>query len=89
MTQRPGGAVCVVRGAEVVREECFGTTDGVTPWTPETLVMCYSVAKPFAALTVLEVVASGGGSSPAAVLASAISRAVRRAVPEGASALSG
>lgn len=50
----------MVRGAEVVREGCFGTTDAVTSWTSDTLVMCYSVAKPFAALTVLEVVASGG-----------------------------
>lgn len=58
--QRPGGAVCVLRDGVVVREECFGTTDGVTPWTPDTLVMCYSVAKPFAALTVLDVVARGG-----------------------------
>ncbi len=57
--QRLGGAVCVIGDGDVVRDDCFGTVDGVEPWTPDTLVMCYSVAKPFAALTVLSVVAEG------------------------------
>jgi CubicO group peptidase (beta-lactamase class C family) len=57
--REPGGAVCVVRGDDVV-EHCVGTTDGRTPWSPDTLVMTYSVAKPFAALAVLSVVAEGG-----------------------------
>jgi CubicO group peptidase (beta-lactamase class C family) len=63
--REPGAAVCVVRapdgagGAEEVVEHCVGTTDGSTPWTPDTLVMTYSVAKPFAALAVLSVVAEG------------------------------
>ena len=55
----PGGAVCVLREGEVVVDHGVGTRDGVTPWTPDTLVMCYSVAKPFAALTVLTAVADG------------------------------
>jgi CubicO group peptidase (beta-lactamase class C family) len=54
----PGGAVCVVVDGEVV-EETVGTVDGTTPWATDTLVMTYSVAKPFAALAVLTVVAEG------------------------------
>lgn len=55
----PGGAACVLRDGEVVVDHVVGTRDGVTPWTPDTLVMCYSVAKPFAALAVLTAVADG------------------------------
>jgi len=57
--REPGGAVCALRDGEVVVDHCAGTTDGRTPWSPDTLVMTYSVAKPFAALTVLEAVAAG------------------------------
>jgi CubicO group peptidase (beta-lactamase class C family) len=57
--REPGGAVCVIRGDEVVVDHVVGTLDGERPWTPDTLVMTYSVAKPFAALTVLEAVAAG------------------------------
>jgi CubicO group peptidase (beta-lactamase class C family) len=56
----PGGAVCVIRDGQIVVDHAAGTSDGSTPWTPDTLVMTYSVAKPFAALTVLDVVAAGG-----------------------------
>lgn len=55
----PGGAVCVVRDGRVEVEHHVGTRDGTTPWDRETLVMTYSVAKPFAALTVLSAVADG------------------------------
>ena len=55
----PGGALCVLQRGQVVVDHVAGTRDGVTPWTPDTLVMCYSVAKPFAALTVLATVADG------------------------------
>ncbi len=54
-----GAAVCVIRSGEFVVDHVAGTRDGVEPWTPDTLVMTYSVAKPFAALVVLDVVASG------------------------------
>lgn len=57
--REPGGAVCVIRDGEVVVDHVVGTTDGRTAWGPDTLVMTYSVAKPFAALTVLEAVAAG------------------------------
>jgi CubicO group peptidase (beta-lactamase class C family) len=57
--REPGAAVCVLRGDEVVVDHVVGTRDGATPWTPDTLVMTYSVAKPLAALTVLDVVAAG------------------------------
>lgn len=57
--REPGGAVCVVRDGEVAAHAMVGTTDGERPWTADTLVMCYSVAKPMAALTVLSVVAEG------------------------------
>ena len=49
----PGAAACVVRDGEVVDEAVTGTLDGDRPWTPDTLAMTYSCAKPFAALTVL------------------------------------
>lgn len=58
--QEPGGAVAVVRGGVVEVDHPVGTRDGVQPWTSDTLVMTFSVAKPFAALTFLDVVASGG-----------------------------
>ena len=57
--REPGGAVCVIRDGEVVVDHVAGTRDGVEPWAPDTLVMAYSVAKPFAALVVLDVVAAG------------------------------
>lgn len=55
----PGAAVCVVRDGDVESDHQVGTVDGTTPWTRDTLVMTYSVAKPFAALTVLAAVAEG------------------------------
>jgi CubicO group peptidase (beta-lactamase class C family) len=55
----PGAAACVVRHGEVVDEAVTGTLDGARPWTPDTLTMTYSCAKPFAALTVLTVVRDG------------------------------
>jgi CubicO group peptidase (beta-lactamase class C family) len=55
----PGAAACVVRGGEVAVEAVTGTLDGTSPWTTDTLVMTYSCAKPFAALTVLTAVADG------------------------------
>ena len=36
-----------------------GTRDGASPWTSDTLVMTFSVAKPFAALAFLDAVAEG------------------------------
>ena len=55
----PGGAACVVRDGEVVDEAVTGYPDGARPWTPDTLAMTYSCAKPFAALTVLTLVRDG------------------------------
>jgi CubicO group peptidase (beta-lactamase class C family) len=55
----PGAAACVVRDGEVVDEAVTGTLDGDQPWTPDTLTMTYSCAKPFAALTVLTLVRDG------------------------------
>ena len=57
--EEPGGAVCVMRNGETTDEHHVGTRDGAAPWTTDTLVMTYSVAKPFAALTVLAAVAEG------------------------------
>jgi CubicO group peptidase (beta-lactamase class C family) len=57
--REPGAAVTVRRGGEVLAEVCVGTVDGERPWTPDTLVMCYSIAKPLASLTLLSVVAEG------------------------------
>ena len=56
----PGGAYCAVRGGDVLLEVCAGTIDGERPWRPDTLVMCFSVAKPVAALTTLAVMAEHG-----------------------------
>jgi len=55
----PGAAACVVRDGRVVDEAVTGTLGGHRPWTADTLMLTYSVAKPFAALTVLSVVAEG------------------------------
>ncbi|MEZ0578855.1 serine hydrolase domain-containing protein [Nocardioides sp. MH1] len=57
--REPGGAACVVRDGEIEVEHHVGTRDGTAPWDAETIVMSYSVAKPFAALTVLTAVADG------------------------------
>lgn len=57
--REPGAAVCVVRGGQVEVEHQVGTLDGTAPWTPDTLVMTYSVAKPFAALALLSAIAEG------------------------------
>ena len=57
--REPGGAACVVRDGAVTVEAVSGTVDGDAPWGPDTLVMTYSVAKPFAALTVLAAAAEG------------------------------
>lgn len=57
--REPGGAVAVVREGAVEIDHCVGTRDGVAPWTSETLVMTFSVAKPFAALAFLAAVAEG------------------------------
>ena len=54
-----GAAVAVVRDGVVEVDHHAGTHDGVEPWTSQTLVMTYSVAKPFAALAVLDAVAEG------------------------------
>jgi CubicO group peptidase (beta-lactamase class C family) len=55
----PGCAVAVVRDGVVELDHAAGTVDGRDPWVSDTLVMTYSVAKPFAALTVLDGLAEG------------------------------
>jgi CubicO group peptidase (beta-lactamase class C family) len=55
----PGGAVAVVRDGLVEVDHTVGTRDGAVPWTSDTLVMTFSVAKPFAALALLDAVAAG------------------------------
>jgi len=57
--QEPGGAVAVVRDGVVECDHAVGTRDGASPWTSDTLVMTFSVAKPFAALAFLDAVADG------------------------------
>ncbi len=57
--REPGAAVCVLRNGTVEVDHQVGTRDGTTLWTPDTLVMTYSVAKPFAAFTLLTAVAEG------------------------------
>ena len=57
--REPGGAVAVVRDGVVEVDHCAGTSDGASPWASDTLVMTFSVAKPFAALTFLDAVAEG------------------------------
>ncbi|CAN5516413.1 serine hydrolase domain-containing protein [soil metagenome] len=54
-----GGAVAVVRDGVVEIDHCVGTRDGSSPWTSDTLVMTFSVAKPFAALAFLDAVREG------------------------------
>ncbi|MCW2832956.1 MAG: hypothetical protein JWN68_909 [Nocardioides sp.] len=51
--------MAVVRGGVLEVEHAVGTTDGAAPWTSDTLVMTFSVAKPFAALAFLDAVAEG------------------------------
>lgn len=53
----PGCAAAVVRDGVVELDHAAGTVDGRRPWASDTLVMTYSVAKPFAALAVLDAVA--------------------------------
>jgi CubicO group peptidase (beta-lactamase class C family) len=55
----PGGAVAVVRRGVVEVDHVAGTRDGRAPWARDTLVMTFSVAKPFAALAFLDAVAEG------------------------------
>ena len=57
--REPGGALAVVRDGVVEVDHCVGTSDGDAPWTSDTLVMTFSVAKPFAALAFLDAVAEG------------------------------
>jgi CubicO group peptidase (beta-lactamase class C family)/multidrug transporter EmrE-like cation transporter len=58
--QDPGGAVAVVRDGEVVVDHAAGTRAAAgAPFTTDTLVMTYSVAKPVAALAALSAVAEG------------------------------
>ncbi len=51
--------MAVVRDGVVEVDDAGGTRDGSVPWTSDTLVMSFSVAKPFAALACLDVVAQG------------------------------
>ncbi len=55
----PGGVVAVVRGGVLEVDHAVGARDGSSPWASDTLVMTFSVAKPFAALAVLDAVAEG------------------------------
>lgn len=56
----PGGAVAVVRAGVVEVDHAAGTARGDgTPYASDTLVMTWSVAKPFAALAALSAVAEG------------------------------
>ena len=57
--REPGAAVAVVRGGAVEVHHAAGTRDGTSPWAADTLVMTFSVAKPFAALAFLDAVAEG------------------------------
>jgi CubicO group peptidase (beta-lactamase class C family) len=57
--QEVGAAVAVVRDGAVEVDHCAGTRDASEPWTSDTLVMTYSVAKPFAALAFLDAVVEG------------------------------
>ncbi len=51
--------MAVVRDGAVEIDHSAGTRDGASPWTSNTLVMTFSVAKPFAALAFLDAVAEG------------------------------
>jgi CubicO group peptidase (beta-lactamase class C family) len=57
--REPGAAVAVVRDGVVEVDHCGGTRDGSSPWTSDTLVMTFSVAKPVAALAFLDAVGEG------------------------------
>ncbi|MGA8208926.1 MAG: serine hydrolase domain-containing protein [Nocardioidaceae bacterium] len=57
--QEVGGAVAVVRDGVAEVDHSAGTRGGSSPWTSDTLVMTFSVAKPFAALTFLDAVREG------------------------------
>ena len=57
--EEPGGAVAVVRDGVVEVDHRAGTRDGGAPWSADTLVMTFSVAKPFAAFAFLGAVAEG------------------------------
>jgi CubicO group peptidase (beta-lactamase class C family) len=57
--QELGAAVAVVRDGVVEVDHGGGTRDGSSPWTTDTLVMTFSVAKPLAALAFLEAVSEG------------------------------
>lgn len=57
--REPGAAACVVRPDGTAAEAMAGDRGDGTPWTADTLVMTYSCAKPLAALTVLDAVATG------------------------------
>lgn len=57
--QEPGAAVAVVRDGVVEVDHSAGTSDGASPWASDTLVMTFSVAKPFAALAFLDAVGEG------------------------------
>jgi CubicO group peptidase (beta-lactamase class C family) len=54
-----GGAVAVVRDGVVEVDHGAGSRAASMPWAADTLVMTYSVAKPFAALAFLDVVRDG------------------------------
>ena len=54
-----GAAVAVVRDGVVEVDHAGGTRDGSAPWTSDTLVMTFSVAKPFTALACLDAVTAG------------------------------
>jgi CubicO group peptidase (beta-lactamase class C family) len=54
-----GAAVAVVRDGVVVVDHSVGTREGLSPWTSDTLVMTFSVAKPFVALAFLDAVRAG------------------------------
>jgi CubicO group peptidase (beta-lactamase class C family) len=54
-----GAAVAVVRDGVVEIDRSAGTRDGASPWVSDTLVMTFSVAKPFAALALLDAVREG------------------------------
>ena len=55
----PTAIGAVVLGGVVEVDHAAGTRDGSAPWTSDTLVMTFSVAKPFAALAFLDAVRDG------------------------------
>ncbi len=75
--QESGAAVAVVRDGVVEVDRGAGTVDGSAPWSSDTLVMTFSVAKPFAALAFLDAVASGVVGRPAGGVGVAGVRALR------------